>query len=99
MLPLEGFDADNRVRVQFEHIHLQEAFRPFGQWADRLALALAMLGMALASALLLSMTEGPMLTGRPALGPRYFLTFDRCILHSGQRPGLSEVTSGCMGQT
>ena len=44
------------------------------------------------------MTRGGRFNAFPLESWAYFLAFTRCILHSGQRPGLSEVSSGCIGQ-
>ncbi len=65
---LDKINADNRVRIQFEHIALKEAFEPFGKWINRLVLGLVFAALSIASAMIISSGGGPQWFGHPVLG-------------------------------
>lgn len=70
---LDKINADNRVRIQFEHIALKQAFEPFGKWINRLVLAIVFAALAIASAMIISAGAGPHWLGYPVLGVVGFL--------------------------
>ncbi len=67
-LLLDKINADNRIRIQFEHIALEEALEPFGKWINRLVLAIVFAALSLSSAIIMSADVGPRWLGHPVLG-------------------------------
>ncbi len=65
---LDKINADNRIRIQFEHVALAEAFEPFGKWINRIVLGIVFAALAIASAMIISTGAGPQWFGHPALG-------------------------------
>jgi ubiquinone biosynthesis protein len=70
---LDKINADNRIRIQFEHIALQEALQPFGIWMNRLVMGIVFAALAIASAMIIASGAGPQWFGYPALGLLGFL--------------------------
>lgn len=75
---LDRLSSDNRIRIQFEHIGLDEALGPFGRWINRLVLAFMFLGLALSSAIILAFKVGPSWLGFSVLGLLGFVA--SCLL-------------------
>lgn len=71
---LDKINADNRIRIQFEHVALQEALQPFGIWMNRLVLGIVFAALAIASAMIISTDAGPQWLGYPLLGLLGFVT-------------------------
>lgn len=65
---LDKINADNRIRIQFEHIALREALEPFGVWMNRLVLGIVFAALAIASAMIIASGAGPHWLGHPVLG-------------------------------
>lgn len=65
---LDKINADNRIRIQFEHVALMEAFLPFGRWVNRLVLGIVFAALSISSAMIISSGSGPQWLGYPLLG-------------------------------
>lgn len=65
---LDKINADNRLRIQFEHVALKEALQPFGRWINRIVLAVVFASLAISSAMIISGGGGPLWLGYPLLG-------------------------------
>lgn len=72
-LLLDKINADNRIRIQFEHVALLEALEPFGKWVNRLVLAMVFAALSIASAMIITSGGGPRWFGYPVLGFAGFL--------------------------
>ncbi|MNK54496.1 putative protein kinase UbiB [compost metagenome] len=71
---LDKINADNRIRIQFEHISLAEAFQPFSKWVNRLVLGIVFAALSISSAMIISSGAGPLWLGYPLLGVLGFLS-------------------------
>lgn len=65
---LDKINADNRIRIQFEHVALEQAIEPFGKWINRIVLAIVFAALALSSAIIIAADAGPHWLGHPVLG-------------------------------
>jgi len=65
---LDKINADNRIRIQFEHVALAEAFQPFSKWVNRLVLGIVFAALSISSAMIISSGAGPLWLGYPLLG-------------------------------
>jgi len=65
---LDKINADNRIRIQFEHVALMEAFLPFGRWVNRLVLGIVFAALSISSAMIIASGAGPQWLGHPLLG-------------------------------